>query len=75
MTNFNDLLEKGQPSDRDNLPLNMLTIYQDSIVADDVNNNSKFSFELSVINSSHSTDLYEFAISLNYAIFTIFTNL
>ena len=60
-----------ESSDGDDLSANALSINQNSLVVENIDNGGKFSCISSVINSGDATDFNEFGVSLNKRLFTI----
>jgi len=68
---LDDVFGELESSDWDDLSANALSVDQNSLVIENINNGGKFSSISSVINSGDATDFYEFSVSLNKRLCTI----
>jgi hypothetical protein len=68
---LDDVFGELKPSNWDDLPANAFSVDQNSLIIEDIDNGGKFSCISSVINSGDATDFYEFGVSLNKRLFTI----
>ena len=62
-----------ESSDGDDLSANALSINQNSLVVENIDNGGEFSCISSVINSGDATDFYELGISLNERTLTMWS--
>jgi len=66
------MLGKLKSSDGDDLSVDTLSINEDSLVAEDIDNGGKFACFRTVINSGDAANFDEFCVSLNERMVTIF---
>ena len=66
------MFSKLESSNWYDLPVDALSVNQNSLVTENINNSSKFACFSTVINSSNTTNFDELSVSLNERTITIF---
>jgi hypothetical protein len=66
-----DLSGELKSFDRNNLSLDLFSVYENSLIVEDIDDGNKFAFKSTVVDTSNSSDFYEFTIALNSQEFTI----